>query len=123
MNDRLLLEVRVAKAYTVWFWILYFIPSLFIIPYFFIYWYKYRVVNRNYIELYPKTLHLYQGRWFVADDDVVYTSAVDHIKVDRSILGYIFGWCTLVITTRSGQFTYKYMDMKASESLRNEVIT
>lgn len=123
MNDRLLLEVRVAKAYTVWFWILYFIPSLFIIPYFFIYWYKYRVVNRNYIELYPKTLHLYQGRWFVADDDVVYTSAVDHIKVDRSILGYIFGWCTLVITTRSGQFIYKYMDMKASESLRNEVIT
>lgn len=122
MTDTPLLEVRIAKAYTIFFWILYCIPSLFILPYIFIYWYKVRVINRNYIELYPKTLHLYQGRWFVADDDVVYTNAVDHIKIDRSVMGYIFGWCTLVITTRNGQFVYHYMNMKDSEALRNEVI-
>lgn len=123
MSDSVLIEIRIAKAYTVFFWCLYLLPSLLIIPFPFIYWYKKRVVDRNYIELYTKTLHLYQGRWFVCDDDVVYTNAVDHIKIDRSILGYIFGWCTLIITTRNGQFIYDYMDMKNCESLRNEVIT
>ena len=123
MANTVILEVKVAKPYSFIFWILYLIPSLLILPFPIIYWYKKRVIDRNYIELYPKTIHLYQGRWFVADDDVVYTTAVDHIKIDRTILGYIFGWCTLIISTRSGQFTYKYMDMETSELLRNQVIT
>lgn len=123
MSEKILLTINVAKSYTILFWIVYLVPSLFLIPFPFIYWYKRRVINRNYIELHRRTLRLYQGRWFVLDDDVVYTSAVDHIKIDRSIIGYFFGWCSVTITTRSGQFDYHYMDIKTAELLRGRVIT
>lgn len=116
------MTIRLARWYTVWFWVIWSVPCICILPFPFVYWYKIRVLNRSYIALKEGTLHLYQGRWFVLDDDVVYVKAIDHIKIDRSLMGYFFGWCSIVITTRNGTFSYKYMDLHAAEAVRGQIM-
>lgn len=88
-------------------------------------WYKRMVINRTKIIFENDTnrLTFQRGRWFVKDDDVVPVKAIDNVKLNRSIMGKIFGWCDILIETRSETYKIKYVSSKEAEKFRDQFLS
>ena len=128
------MKVGVAISYSIFFWIVWIIISvvigtftsglglLILLPSF---WYKKAVVNRNRIlfETGSKSITCEHGRWFVKDDDLVPISAIDNVKLDRSLLGKIFGWCVITIETRSESYSLSYISTNEAEAFRKALLS
>ena len=128
------MKVGVAISYSIFFWIVWIIISvvigiftsglglLILLPSF---WYKKAVVNRNRIlfETGSKSITCEHGRWFVKDDDLVPISAIDNVKLDRSLLGKIFGWCVITIETRSESYSLSYVSTNEAEAFRKALLS
>ncbi|MBL0372604.1 PH domain-containing protein [Rhizobium sp. KVB221] len=122
-------NVEISGAYSVFFWlnaifwtVLISIPTLgagLLLILIFL-WYKKAVLNRTKIIFTngTKLFTAQKGRWFVKDDDVVPVKAVDNVKIDRSILGKIFGWCDIIIETRSEAYRIRHVNSKRAERFR-----
>ncbi|MGL4722065.1 MAG: hypothetical protein ACRCV3_02060 [Desulfovibrionaceae bacterium] len=93
-----------------------------ILPLPFLYVYKVRVLDRSRIYFSGSVITIQRGRWFILDDDVLYANAIDYIRIDRNVIGYFLGWCSLEIITRNGSFAFNHMDLKSSELLRANII-
>ncbi|WP_245290258.1 MULTISPECIES: PH domain-containing protein [unclassified Shinella] len=87
-------------------------------------WRKVAVINRTKIIFENNTnrLTVQHGRWFIKDDDVVPVKAIDNVKLNRSILGKIFGWCDIMIETRSEAYVIKYVSTRMAETFRNDFL-
>ena len=83
-------------------------------------WYKKAVLNRTKIfyEKGAKQITFQRGRWFVRDEDFIPIKAIDNIKLDRSLPGKIFGFCTLRLATRGNEpYLLKGPSTKQAEKL------
>lgn len=123
-------NVNVAGSYGVFFWIsaiiwttvvAVFTAGFGILLFPILVWYKKMVVNRTKIIFENDTnkLTFQRGRWLVKDDDVVPVRAIDNVKLNRSLMGKIFGWCDILIDTRSETYKIKYVSTKAAEQFRD----
>ena len=124
------LEVGPAGAYTVFYWIrsalvttVVAIPTmglgLILLPVFL--WHKKAVINRTKIMVGEGARHadFKHGRWFIADEDQIPLKSIDNIKVDHSILGKIFGWCTLVLETRSENYELRHVCKASAKEFKD----
>ena len=116
------MTIAIAPAVTVIYWLArgWLVPLL---PVFI--WHKKAVVNRNRI-LFEEDAHsvtVHHGRWFVLDDDIVQISAIDHIKLNRSVLGKIFGYCDLTLETRSEIYQLKDVSTRQAEAFRDTILS
>lgn len=122
-------NVGVSGSYSVFFWVMAIIVTavaavasggigILIFP--FLIWHKLAVVNRTKILFEDNTnrLTFQRGRWLVKDDDVVPVKAIDNVKLNRSLLGKIFGWCDILIETRSEAYKIKNVSTKQAEKFR-----
>ena len=119
-------EVRVGQSYSVFFWLnaVFWsiitagiaLPVIVLLAI-----YKFRVINRSKIQFSngARAIKFLRGRWFVRDDDMIPVSAVDNVKLDRSILGRIFGWCDILFETRSETYRLRYVSTKQAEQFRD----
>ena len=87
-------------------------------------WYKKAVLNRTKI-FYEKGTNkiLYQtGRYFVRDEDFIPIKSIDNIKMDRSLPGKIFGFCTLRLETQGNEpYLLKGISTKQAEEFRDAI--
>lgn len=129
------MKVGIASSYSIFFWTLWIVIAvvigiftagvgalLILLPSF---WYKRAVVNRNRIlfETDSNSITCEHGRWFVKDDDLVPISAIDNVKLDRSLLGKIFGWCVITIETRSESYSLSHVSTNEAEAFRKALLT
>lgn len=128
------MKVGIASSYTFFFWIAWIIVSaaiaavtaglglILLLP---LFWYKRAVVNRNRIlfETGSNSITCEHGRWFVKDDDLVPISAIDNVKLDRSLLGKIFGWCVITIETRSESYSLSHVSTNEAEAFRKALLS
>ena len=125
--------VSVATSYSVAFWAVWGVilivligltagAALLLLP--FLFWYKQAVINRNQflLEKGAKRMMVKHGRWFVVDDDRVAISAIDNIKLNRSMFGAIFGWCTIVVETRSEVYPLAHASSKEATAFREVIL-
>ena len=129
------MKVGVASSYSFFFWIAWSIipvaavmqtgEPLILIVLLPLFWYKRAVVNRNRIlfETGSNSITCEHGRWFVKDDDLVPISAIDNVKLDRSLLGKIFGWCVITIETRSESYSLSHVSTNEAEAFRKALLT
>ena len=127
------MKVSVSTAYSVFFWVKWITISVVLSPFTlglsllllpFLFWYKQAVVNRSkfLFETGGKTITCEHGRWFVLDDDIVQVSAIDNIKLNRSGLGKLFGWCHMTIESRSASYALACVATAEAEAFRKEVM-
>lgn len=128
------MKVSIASSYTFFFWIAWIIVSaaiaavtaglglILLLP---LFWYKRAVVNRNRIlfETDSNSITCEHGRCFVKDDDLVPISAIDNVKLDRSLLGKIFGWCVIAIETRSESYSLSHVSTNEAETFRKALLS
>ena len=133
-------NVDLSTAYTVFFWLIHVIICLFILlvgydetvgAWLLVFivtllhtWQKKAVLNRSKIfyEKGANTITVQTGRYFVRDEDIIPIKAIDNIKMDRSLPGKIFGFCTLKLMTR-GNEVYKMRgpSTKQAEKFRDAI--
>ena len=128
------MKVGIASSYTFFFWIAWIIVSaaiaavtaglglILLLP---LFWHKRAVVNRNRLLFEPGSNNITceHGRWFVKDDDLVPISAIDNVKLDRSLLGKIFGWCVITIETRSESYSLSHVSTNEAEAFRKAILS
>ena len=128
------MKVGIASSYSIFFWIVWiviavgicaFAGGLGLLVLLLPFWYKRAVVNRNRIlfETGSQSITCEHGRWFVKDDDLVPISAIDNVKLDRSLLGKIFGWCVIMIETRSESYSLSYVSTNEAEAFRKALLS
>jgi len=133
MDKKQVVVVKPARAYSVFFWISAVFWSLLIgavtaglglllFPFFI--WYKLAVINRTRAFYRPgeKAIIFHRGRWFVRDEDAIPVKSIDNIKLDKSVLGNIFGWVNIRFMTRSDDYRIKYVDRNEAMRFRNVFI-
>lgn len=128
------MKVGIASSYSIFFWTVWIVIAvgicafagalgllILLLPF----WYKRAVVNRNRIlfETGSNSITCEHGRWFVKDDDLVPVSAIDNVKLDRSLLGKIFGWCVIMIETRSESYSLSYVSTNEAEAFRKALLS
>lgn len=122
-------NVGVARAYSVFFWINALLWTaiiavltaglgMFLLP--FLAWYKWRVINRTKIVFEQDTnrIKFQRGRWFVLDDDIIPVKSIDNVKLNRSVLGRIFGWCDIDAATRVERYRIRHVSTRSAEAFR-----
>ena len=128
------MKVGIASSYSIFFWTVWiviavgiwaFAGALGLLVLLLPFWYKRAVVNRNRIlfETGSNSITCEHGRWFVKDDDLVPISAIDNVKLDRSLLGKIFGWCVIMIETRSESYSLSYVSTNEAEAFRKALLS
>lgn len=138
-------NVNTSGAYTVYYWVSTLLSCFFIgfllagfneghlaflfLPFFIILplsvWHKKAVVNRTKIifENASNKITYQRGRWFVKDEDVIPVKAVDNVKIDRSVLGKIFGFCSMSLETKGSEpYALKGVSTKEAEGFRDAFI-
>lgn len=87
-------------------------------------WRKLAVINRTKITYGDDATKLvfHRGRYFVKDEDAVPLRAIDNVKLNRSLLGKVFGWCDLSLETRSEGYEIPYVSSKQAEIFRKEFL-
>lgn len=128
------MKVGIASSYTFFFWIVWIVIAvgicafagglgllILLLPF----WHKRAVVNRNRLLFEPgsKSITCEHGRWFVKDDDLVPISAIDNVKLDRSLLGKLFGWCVITIETRSESYSLSHVSTNEAEAFRKALLS
>lgn len=129
MNKPTRSDVGVSRSYSIFYWVNALLLTtiiaaltagigVFLFP--IVVWYKLAVINRTKVMFEDSTnmLIFQRGRWFVKDDDIVPVKAIDNVKLNRSILGKIFGWCDISIETRSEVYSIKYVSTRQAERFR-----
>lgn len=122
-------KVRVAGAYSVFFWINAIIwtvilaaltmgVGLLLFP--ILLWRKIAVINRTGIDYSDdaKSFTFYRGRWFVRDDDTIPVKSIDNVKINRSLSGKIFGWCDVLVETRAEAYKIAHVTTRNAERFR-----
>lgn len=126
MKERKHSDVTVSRAYSVFYWLMALALTVatygLILP--FAIWYKLAVINRTKIIFNEgtKAMTFQRGRWFVKDDDRVPVRAIDNVKLDRSILGKLFGWANITVETRSERYRIKHIGTAQAEQFRERFL-
>ena len=138
-------NVDLSKAYTIWFWFTHIVACLVLGSLFgaatensgtailvvFILttpptiWYKKAVLNRTKIifENGTNKVTYQRGRWFVRDEDIIPVKSIDNVKLDRSLLGKILGYCHMSLETRGNEpYKLKAVSTKQAERFRDAFI-
>ena len=120
MRDGETIVVGPARAYSVFYWIMALIISapFMLTPLPLFAWYKLAVINRTraIYRMGDRAITFHRGRLFVRDEDTIPITAIDNVKLDRSVLGNIFGWVNMLFMTRAD--VYKIGHVSRDEAVR-----
>lgn len=124
-NRYMVYNVRIATVFSVFYWIVWGgLSLLFVITFPIVAWYYFAVVRRKRFEFREgdNRITYVKGGWFVSDDDSLPLRAIDNVKIDRSLLGAIFGWCTIRLETRSENYKLSGVSQSQSQSFRTAIL-
>ena len=112
-----------APAYSFLYWVGAIVLSalLAFVPLPFFAWYKFAVINRTraIYRMGDRAVTFHRGRLFVRDEDTIPISAIDNVKLDRSVPGKIFGWVNMFFMTRSDVYRIDHVDYDEAVRFRN----
>lgn len=82
--------------------------------------YRLRVTNRTRLvyDENSNRVRYTRGRLFTLDDDVIPVRSIDNVKIDRTVLGSLFGWCNLEIYTRAEKYRLTQVSKQDAEAFR-----